>query len=54
MTLFKRHRYTTKDWKKGYREIPRLTFEGVGEAYLSDTVLIKLVSAKYDKHAIDK
>ncbi len=31
MTLFKKHRYTSKDWQTGNREVPRLTFEGVSE-----------------------
>lgn len=33
MTLFKKHNYTSNDWKKGVREVPRLTFEGVSERW---------------------
>ena len=33
MTLFKKHHYTAKDWQKGNREVPRLTFEGVSERW---------------------
>jgi uncharacterized FlgJ-related protein len=33
MTLFKKHHYTAKDWQKGNREVPRLTFEGVSETW---------------------
>jgi len=31
LTLFKKHNYTIKDWQKGNREVPRLTFEGVSK-----------------------
>lgn len=33
MSLFKKHRYTSKDWQDGNREVPRLTFDGVGEEW---------------------
>lgn len=33
MTLFKKHNYTSNDWKNGVREVPRLTFEGVSERW---------------------
>lgn len=33
MTLFKKHHYTSNDWKNGVREVPRLTFEGVSERW---------------------
>ena len=33
MTLFKKHKYTSKDWQNGSREVPRLTFEGVSETW---------------------
>jgi uncharacterized FlgJ-related protein len=33
MNLFKKHHYTSEDWKNGDREVPRLTFEGVNERW---------------------
>jgi uncharacterized FlgJ-related protein len=33
MNLFKKHHYTSNDWKNGDREVPRLTFEGVNERW---------------------
>jgi len=33
MALFKKHHYTSNDWKNGDREVPRLTFEGVSEQW---------------------
>jgi len=33
MSLFKKHHYTSNDWKNGDREVPRLTFEGVSEQW---------------------
>lgn len=33
MSLFKKHHYTSNDWKNGGREVPRLTFEGVSEQW---------------------
>jgi uncharacterized FlgJ-related protein len=33
MNLFKKHHYTSNDWKNGNREVPRLTFEGVSEQW---------------------
>ena len=31
MTLFEQHNYTSKSWLEGNREIPRITFDKVGE-----------------------
>ncbi len=33
IALFKKHQYTSKDWKNGNREVPRLTFSGVSEKW---------------------
>jgi len=33
MALFKKYQYTSKDWQKGNREVPRLSFEGVSEKW---------------------
>lgn len=33
MNLFKKHHYSSKDWQKGNREVPRLIFDGVSEKW---------------------
>ncbi|TYK65362.1 glucosaminidase domain-containing protein [Colwellia echini] len=33
IALFKKHHYTITDWQEGVREVPRITFDGVGDKW---------------------
>jgi len=46
MTLFKKHQYTAKDWQKGNREVPRLTFDGVSEKWKKSSSQIPVKQKK--------
>jgi len=46
MTLFKKHQYTAKDWQKGNREVPRLTFDGVNEKWKKSSSQIPVKQKK--------